>query len=82
MMTRRRRICASLRLFEAVYSFEFHTAIIYRIEFVHGEERIVEIGFIGSKLHVLVYTERGDIIWVISLRSAENPEKRRYYGTA
>jgi uncharacterized protein len=68
--------------FEAVYEFEFDTAVIDRFEYQDGEERIVQFGFIGSKLHVLVYTERGDVIWVISLRHAERHEWRKFYGTA
>jgi hypothetical protein len=62
--------------FEAVYDFEFDTAEIRDLQHEDGEERIVLIGYIGSKLHVLVYTERGNVTWVISLRRAEKHERR------
>ena len=35
-------------------------------------------GFIGVVLHVLVYTERDDVTWVISLRKANNKERDKY----
>jgi uncharacterized DUF497 family protein len=48
----------------------------------YGELREQAIGFIGDRLHMLVFTERededGQLIWVISLRKAEAPEKRTY----
>lgn len=48
----------------------------------YGELREQAIGFIGDSLHVLIFSERederGDLIWVISLRKAEAPEKRTY----
>jgi uncharacterized DUF497 family protein len=65
--------------FEAVYAFDFDTSVIRSIDFEGGEERIVTVGFIGPKLHVLVHTERGDITRVISLRRAEKPEMRWFY---
>jgi uncharacterized DUF497 family protein len=43
-----------------------------------GEPRTKAVGFIGSRLHVLIYTERKGHIRVISLRRAENEEKRAY----
>ncbi len=48
----------------------------------YGELREVAKGFIGTELHVLVFTARedddGEIIWVISLRRATRKERRDY----
>ena len=41
--------------------------------------REVAVGFIGVSLHIVVFTEReDDLTWIISLRRAEAPEKRKY----
>lgn len=44
----------------------------------YSEERWVALGFIGSRLHVLIYTVRGENIRLISLRKA-NERERKYY---
>ena len=44
----------------------------------YGEHREQAFGFIGEVLHVLTFTERGDVTWVISLRKAE-PRERKFY---
>jgi uncharacterized DUF497 family protein len=69
--------------FTAAYGFEWETAtpaIDDREDY--GELREVATGFIGVRLHVLVFTERrdedGSLIWIISLRRATNKEKDRY----
>ncbi|MCX8506681.1 MAG: BrnT family toxin [Alphaproteobacteria bacterium] len=43
------------------------------------ELRYVATGFIGSRLHVMVYCHNSDAIRVISLRKANNREIRKYY---
>src|SRR6266542_2860271 len=69
--------------FAAVHGFEWDLAI-RRIDDRddYGELREQAIGFIGGRLHSLVFTERedeqGELVWVISLRKAEAPEKRIY----
>ena len=45
------------------------------------EPRILATGFVGSRLHVIVYTWRGENIRVISLRKANDREARRYAET-
>lgn len=64
--------------FEAVAHFEFDTAYEYEDRDAAGERRIVALGLIGDRVHVLVYAERGDAIRVISLRKAEKKEVRTY----
>lgn len=44
----------------------------------YGEIREIGLGFIGERLHVLVFTMRGEICHVISLRKANRREIRRY----
>lgn len=47
----------------------------------YGEERNVGVGFIGNKLHVIVYTMRNGNVRVISLRHATREEAERYVET-
>ena len=44
----------------------------------YGELRLKATGLIGVVLHVLIYTERDDITWVISLRKATKKERERH----
>ena len=44
----------------------------------YNEERWVALGFIDNRLHVLIYSLRGNNIRLISLRKANNRE-RKYY---
>jgi uncharacterized DUF497 family protein len=44
----------------------------------YGEPRFISIGPIGAKLYVLIWTERDDVIRVISLRRATRTERRRH----
>lgn len=46
----------------------------------YSEPRFVSIGFIGPRLHVLVWTPRGERFRVISLRKANAREVKRYAG--
>ncbi|CAI2936133.1 BrnT family toxin [Aminobacter niigataensis] len=65
--------------FEQAKTFEFDTAMVAtddRKEY--GEVREVAFGFIGSRLHVLVFTMRGEACHVISLRKANDREVRTY----
>ncbi|TSD89083.1 BrnT family toxin [Mycobacterium sp. KBS0706] len=65
--------------FEAVSDFDFATAIeTLDDRFDYRESRWVAIGFIGTDLHVLVYTPRGTDVRVISLRRANARERKAY----
>jgi hypothetical protein len=44
----------------------------------YGEPREIGLGCIEARVHVLVYTRRGDVIRVISLRKANVREVRTY----
>lgn len=65
--------------FTAVYDFEWETASVsIDADLYYGEERCRATGYIRNKIYRLVYTERGNTVWVISLRTATNQEKRDY----
>ena len=44
----------------------------------YGELREIAIGYIGVRLHVLVFTRRGETIRIISLWKAQKSDVRRY----
>ena len=44
----------------------------------YGEARLVAIGYIGLRLYVVVYVDRGAIRRIISLRKANKREEKRY----
>lgn len=44
----------------------------------YGEQRMCAIGYIGVRLHVAVFVERGDVRRIISLRKANQREENRY----
>lgn len=65
--------------FSAARSFDFETAVIATDDRRdYGEVREVAIGFVGPRLHVLVYTMRDQMCHVISLRKANKREIRAY----
>lgn len=68
-------------LTEAEY-FEWYGAVFAMDERKdYGEKRIIAVGEIHGRLHVLVYTLRDEDIRLISLRKA-NPRERRGYDKA
>jgi hypothetical protein len=65
--------------FEQAADFEWASALVaedFREDY--GERRFQAIGFIGSRLHVLVFTPRADSVHVISLRKANRREVEKY----
>jgi len=44
----------------------------------YGEPRFLVTGFIGERLYRMVFTPRGDKVRVISLRRANQRERKRY----
>ena len=65
--------------FTAIEDFEWNTAII-TLTHRYRETRYVAIGYIGNRLYTVVYTQRGDITRIISLRKASRREEREYAG--
>ena len=65
--------------FSEIERFEFGTAIVEIDDrFEYGETREIAIGFIGVVLHVAVYTVRGTMLRLISLRKANRRENVYY----
>jgi uncharacterized protein len=61
--------------------FDFDTAMVTSdARKSYGEARNIAVGYIGGRLHVLIFTKRGDVVRVISLRKANRREERTYYG--
>ena len=44
----------------------------------YGELREIATGYIGDVLHVLIFTDREEVIRVISLRKANKKERRAF----
>ena len=63
--------------FAAVARFDFDSAVTLIVK-RDGEVRYAATGYIGTRLYRLIYTERGGNIRVISLRRANNRERRDY----
>lgn len=65
--------------FSAVADLDFSTCIV-RIDnrFDYGEIREVVFGFIGARLHVLIYARRLPLLQVVSLRKANDRERDVY----
>ena len=63
--------------FADVARFDFARAVS-EIEEREGEARYIATGYIGNRLHSLVYVRRGGNIRVISLRVASRQERRAY----
>ncbi len=63
--------------FDLAAGFDFEGAIEVE-QVVEGEHRYFALGFIGARLHALVYTLRGEVVRIVSLRKANKREVRRY----
>jgi len=58
-------------------NFDWDTAAYEKVR-RGGEIRFVANGYIHGILHIAVYTMRGDLKRIISLRKANHRERRRY----
>lgn len=62
--------------------FEWETAIVREdTRKQYAEQRFEAIGYIGERLHVMIYCLRNDAIRIISLRKANKREETRYAET-
>jgi uncharacterized DUF497 family protein len=65
--------------FELARDFEMVGALIVEdARMTYPERRFQALGRIGDRLHMLVFTPRGGMIHVISLRKANPREVKRY----
>lgn len=58
--------------------FAWDSLIVPDQRFEYGEARFFAIGWIGERLHVLVFTPRGESVRVIGLRKANTREMMLY----
>lgn len=69
-------------LVEGASAFDWETAVAAIDDRKdYGEVRVVASGFIGPRLHVVVFTMRGAACHVISLRKANAREVKAYVRT-
>ena len=66
--------------FASVEHFDWDGAVYERSD-QHSEVRYVATGYIFNRLHRVVYTMRDDRMRIISLRRANDRERRRYAQT-
>jgi len=67
--------------FEDVFAFRWDTALVVQDErMAYGETRWIAIGLLDNRLHILIYTIRQEGVRVISLRKA-NDRERRFHET-
>ena len=65
--------------FDAVWEMDWGSVVRIPDErFEYGETRIAAIGEIKDRLHVCIYTERGSNYRIISLRKANERERKDY----
>lgn len=57
--------------------FEWRTAVVEESSRA-DEPRYLAIGYIGERLHAVVYTKRGENRRIISMRAASDREEDRY----
>ena len=65
--------------FEAMENFEWETAVVTRSD-RRGEVRWAATGYIGGRLHRVVYIARKDRTRIISLKIANRKEEGEYAG--
>ena len=63
--------------FTLAAEFDLTSAAVQRSD-RYGEERFLATGMIGDRVHIVVFTQRGDKMRVISLRRANAREVKRY----
>ncbi len=65
--------------FDEIEGFDWRTALVERdTRFDYGEARYRALGFIGNRLHAVIFTIRSPRIRLIGLRRA-NKREQRYY---
>lgn len=65
--------------FSEAYRFDWRTALIQQDNRRdYGEERFKAMGFVGERLHIIVYTLRGGTVRIIGMRRANDKEENFY----
>jgi uncharacterized DUF497 family protein len=63
--------------FERAQDFDFETAVTFPVQ-RHGETRLISVGYLDKRLHLLCYTETDLGIRVISFRRVNKREAATY----
>ncbi len=63
--------------FTLAAEFDWTTALVVRSD-RKGETRFFAMGYIGSRVHAMVFNKAGEGVRVISLRRASKAEVKRY----
>ena len=63
--------------FESAHRFNWATAS-FEHSMRSGEARVLALGYIGDRLHAVVYIDRGENVRIISMRKAKRKEENRY----
>ena len=63
---------------DAAAVFEGQTLDMVDDRFDYPEERIITVGHLAGRMVIVVWTQRGDARHVISMRKANEREKRRF----
>ncbi|MGC9292895.1 MAG: BrnT family toxin [Acidobacteriaceae bacterium] len=63
--------------FALAAEFDFEGAVTH-VEQRRGENRLVSVGYLGNRLHVLCYLETASGVRVISFRKANQREAMKY----
>jgi uncharacterized DUF497 family protein len=66
----------SLALGQEIIRTSVHTEYDGRKDY--GEDRFIAFGYVGTRLHVCVFTVRGDVYRIISVRKANDREVRKH----
>ena len=65
--------------FEMVVDLDWDNAVIWEdTRKAYGEQRFIAAGYIGKRLHMVVFTRREEIVRVISLHKANITEVKKY----
>ncbi|MGZ5901919.1 MAG: BrnT family toxin [Reyranella sp.] len=65
--------------FESALDFDWATSVVVdRTRRSDGERRQAAIGWLGNRLHTVIFTDRADGVRLISFRRANRAEARTY----
>ena len=65
--------------FAAIAGFDWETCThAPDLRFAYGEGRTVSAGYLGDRLHLVVWTKRGNDVRIITLRKANERERKAY----
>ena len=67
-----------LDMAEAGEVFDGPTLTFPDVRAIYGEDRFVTVGFLSGRIVVLAWTPRGDVRRIISMRKANERERKKF----